>query len=55
MYILATRWAVSWVLWSLSVSITSDCSTSCSLAATSPFNSASSPSRTKAAMLSLAW
>ena len=37
------------------ITVRSACSTSCSLAATSAFSSASSPSRMKAAMLSLAW
>ena len=55
MNIFATRLAVSLVLWSLSVSITSDDSTSCILAATSAFSSSISPSRTWALMLSLAW
>ena len=41
---MATRSAVSWVLWSLSVSITSARSTSCIFASTSACSSSSSPS-----------
>ena len=55
MNIFATRSAVSLVLWSLSVSITSARSTSCIFFSTSAFSSSSSPSRMKSAMLSLAW
>jgi hypothetical protein len=53
--ILATRLAVSLVLWSLSVSITSARSTPCICASTSARSSSSSPSSMNSAMLSLAW
>ncbi len=53
-YILATRRAVSLVLWSLAVSMTSACSTPSIFSATSSRSCSSSPSSMKAAMLSLA-
>jgi hypothetical protein len=55
MNILATRRPVSWVLWSLAVSMTRLSSTPCSLALTSSSSPSSSPWLDKAAILSLAW